>query len=199
MQQYLSIYITTVQPYRPFSQHTFDSFYQKHRAYTIGVTKYKLNAAIIHVINCTCGFPAMTCKNIWCKKYPILTIRFEKGAKYARLFCRVPRWPATINSCLPILSLTFKSGLLKCKCTQYKPTHQKVQYDHIYEVHQSCALIVWWRLFHCWTVVWLWLPPKTDRQAVGQILGQYSNVLLLDTYPTIQRKMYCTTFIWYLN
>lgn len=49
----------------------------------------------------------------------------------------------------PILSLTFKSGLLKCKCTQYKPTHQKVQYDRIYEVHQSCALIVWRGLFHC--------------------------------------------------
>lgn len=64
MRQYLSIYIITVQPYRRFPQHTFDSFSTAHRAYAIGVTKYKLNAAIIHVINCTCDFPAMTCKNL---------------------------------------------------------------------------------------------------------------------------------------
>lgn len=60
------------------------------------------------------------------------------------------------SSVTEIHPLKIQSG----QCNRQKRTHQEVQYDHVYEVHQSCALVVWRCLFHHGAVLGFCLPPE---------------------------------------
>ena len=51
-------------------------------------------------------------------------------------------------------------SLYYCSCrVDCKPTHQEVQYGHVYVVHQPRAVVVRRGPFHRGTIVWLCFPP----------------------------------------
>lgn len=77
-------------------------------------------------------------------------------------------------------------------------THEKVQYSHVYEIHQSGAMVVRRRLFHRVTVGRVLLPPESRR---GWTLTSYNYVYfeMKFIHQTLTVKMFSCNVVQLLS
>lgn len=69
-------------------------------------------------------------------------------------------------------------------------THEEVQHDHVYEIHQPGAVVVGGCLLHCVTVAWLLLPPG------GQQVNRENSHVIFVVCVVIIKQVPCSACHW---